>query len=184
MIAADRVAAILLAAGGSSRFGPADKLHAALDGRPLVTHAAATIAALGFGTAIAVCARETAPLLAGFDIVINDAPERGQSHSIRLGVARALARDVDAVLIALGDMPFVTAGHLRGLLAAKGAIVASSLAGLTMPPALFSRDAAVGLLALYGDTGARALLGNAVTVSGDAATLRDIDRPSDLSSGA
>lgn len=180
MIAAERVAAVLLAAGGSARFGPEDKLHAELDGRPLVTHAAATIANFGFGARVAVCARATAPLLAGFDIVINDAPEQGQSHSIRLGVARALQCDVDAVLIMLGDMPFIPASHLRALLASDGAIIASSRDGQAMPPALFSRDAARELLALEGDCGARALLRGAVLVPGDAAMLADIDRPSDL----
>lgn len=180
MIAADRAAAILLAAGGSTRFGPEDKLHAELDGRPLVTHAAAMISAFGFGARVAVCARATAPLLAGFDIVINDAPERGQSHSIRLGVARALECDVDAVLVMLGDMPFIPASHLRALLAADGAIIASSLGGQAMPPVLFSRDAASELLVLQGDRGARGLLRGAVLVPGDVAMLADIDRPSDL----
>ncbi|MBY8823956.1 nucleotidyltransferase family protein [Sphingomonas colocasiae] len=180
MIAADRVAAILLAAGGSARFGPADKLHAELDGRPLVTHAAALIAGFGFGGLVAVCARTTVTLLPGFDIVINDASERGQSHSIRLGVAHALEQDVDAVLVMLGDMPFVPASHLRALLASDGAIIASSLDGQAMPPALFSRDAARALLALEGDRGARGLLRGAVLVPGDAAMLADIDRPSDL----
>lgn len=180
MIAADRVAAILLAAGGSTRFGPEDKLNVQLGGRPLVMHAAATLADIGFGAVVAVCARATTPLFAGFDIVINDAPERGQAHSIQLGVANALERDVDAVLIALGDMPFITAAHLRRLLEWDGEMVASSLDGQAMPPALFSRRAACDLLMLDGDTGARGLLRNAILVPGDAAMLADIDRPSDL----
>src|SRR5690606_18755490 len=74
MIVADRVAAVLLAAGQSTRFGAADKLHADLGGRPLVTHVAATLRQLGFGALIAVCGPTTAPMLDGFDIVRNDAP--------------------------------------------------------------------------------------------------------------
>jgi len=180
MIAADRVAAVLLAAGQSTRFGAADKLHADLDGRPLVTHAATTLRAVGFGALIAVCGPATAPMLDGFDVVINDAPGEGQARSIRLGVAHALTCDVDAVLVALGDMPFVTEAHLRALLAADGDMAASALDGQAMPPALFSRAAAAHLLTLHGDQGARALLTAAVLVSGDVAMLADIDRPSDL----
>ncbi len=180
MIAADRVAALLLAAGGSTRFGAADKLHADLAGRPLVTHAASTLSGLGFGALIAVCGSVTAPLLDGFDIVINDTPAQGQSRSIRLGVACALECDVDAVLVMLGDMPFVPASHLHALLAADGACVASARDGQAMPPALFSRAMALELLALEGDRGARALLAGAVLVPADGAMLADIDRPADL----
>lgn len=180
MIAADRVAAVLLAAGQSARFGAADKLHADLAGRPVVTHAAETLRQLGFGALIGVCGPTIAPLLDGFDIVRNDAPGAGQSRSIRLGVARALACDVDAVLVVLGDMPFVTAAHLRALLAADGDMVASSRDGQTMPPALFLRDRAGALLELDGDRGAGPLLAGATRVVGDAAMLADVDRPTDL----
>ncbi len=180
MIAADRVAAVLLAAGASSRFGPANKLHADLGGRPLVTHAATTLRAVGFGGLIAVCGPATAPMLDGFDVVINDAPGEGQARSIRLGVAHALTFDVDAVLVALGDMPFVTEAHLRALLAADGDMAASALDGQAMPPALFSRTRAQALLGLEGGRGAGRLLADATLVPGDAALLADIDRPSDL----
>jgi len=180
MIAADRVASVLLAAGASTRFGPADKLHADLRGRPLVMHAATTLRTIGFGALIAVCGPETVSLLDGFKIVVNDAPGEGQARSIRLGVAHALEHDVDAVLVALGDMPFVTATHLRALLAADGEMVASALDGQVMPPALFRRDRATALLALHGDRGAGSLLAGATLVGGDAAMLADIDLPSDL----
>jgi len=180
MIAADRVAAVLLAAGASRRFGAADKLHADLEGRPLVMHAAATLRTMGFGALVAVCGPATAPLLDGFEVVINDMPDDGQARSVRLGVERALVHDVDAVLVALGDMPFVTPAHLHALLAADGDRVASSLDGQAMPPALFRRDRARALLGLDGDRGGGRLLTGATLVAGDAMLLADIDRPSDL----
>ena len=47
MIAAEHVAAVLLAAGESRRFGAANKLLADLRGQPLVLHIAARLARLG-----------------------------------------------------------------------------------------------------------------------------------------
>src|SRR3546814_5261068 len=68
MIAADRVAALLLAAGESRRFGSADKLAAPLGDRMLAAHAAQVIADGGFGASIAVCragGERTIDLVAG-----------------------------------------------------------------------------------------------------------------------
>lgn len=186
MIAAERVAAVLLAAGRSERFGATDKLMAAFDGKPLVAHAAGMLGAIGFGARMAVCGRseESAALLGGlgFEIIVNDAPEAGQSRSIALGVTRALAGACDAVLICLGDMPGVTTGHVEALLDRfdPAEIIASSCDGQAMPPVLFSRERAGALLALDGDRGARGLLSGAALVPADANLLSDIDRPEQM----
>src|SRR3546814_9977731 len=87
----------------------------------LAAHAAQVIADGGFGASIAVCragGERTIDLVAGlgFAVVINEASIRGMSRSLALGVSRAADCDVDAVLVCLADMPFINAGHLRGLL--------------------------------------------------------------------
>ena len=76
----------------------------------------------------------------GYRIVHNDDPAAGMSRSLRLGVEAACESGADAVLIALADMPKVTATHIYRLLdGAEGpdAIVASSDGEIPRPPVLF-----------------------------------------------
>lgn len=187
MIAADRVGAILLAAGESRRFGEADKLLADLDGRPLARHVAERLAGLGLGALIAICSNDdVAELLAdaGFMIVRNDMPSKGLSRSLALGVTAAATLDIDAALLCLADMPDATASHLRALLTAfdaeRAPIVASELRGEPMPPALFGKAHFPALRAQTGDRGARDLLHLAMRVPATPATLADVDTPEDL----
>ncbi|MCW6532154.1 nucleotidyltransferase family protein [Sphingomonas sp. MMSM20] len=186
MIAAERVGALLLAAGESRRFGAADKLLAELRGQPLVRHVAERLAGLGFGARIAVCSDDRVAALlddSGFHVLRNDAPGRGLSHSLALGIG-ALPETVDAALICLGDMPNVAATHVGALLArfdpAHAPIVASDRAGQPMPPALFGRSSFADLRARTGDRGARDLLATAARVPAAAGWLADIDTPADL----
>jgi molybdenum cofactor cytidylyltransferase len=184
MIRAERVAAVLLAAGRSTRFGEADKLSTLLDGVPLGLHAARTLAGLPFGRLIAVTGAGSPDYAAhGFAVVHNPAPEEGLSGSLRLGIAAAgAAGDADAVLVALADMPLVEHAHLERLLerfAGDGSIVAS-LGTTRSPPALFGRDWFKRLAALDGDRGAGAYLREADLVSCDPRMLTDIDTLADL----
>jgi len=186
MIAAERVAALLLAAGESRRFGAANKLLADLRGQPLVIHVATRLARLGLGARVAVCSDDRVAALlddAGFRIVRNAAPERGLSQSLALGIG-ALPEDVDAALVCLGDMPDVPDTHVQALLARfdgdTAPVVASALGGHPMPPALFGKSLFPALRARTGDRGARDLLAAAERVPASADWLADIDAPSDL----
>jgi molybdenum cofactor cytidylyltransferase len=183
------IAAVVPAAGLSRRFG-ADKLLAELSGRPLAAHIADTLAGMGLGHLIAVCPRGNparARLFAerGFEIVWNDAPQRGLGHSVALGAARAQALGAMAVLVCLADMPNVTREHIEGLLAAEneGETLATEVDGIRMPPALFPHSALLHLVALTGEEGAKALLAQARTIRGDATLVRDIDTRADLPPG-
>jgi len=187
MIDPAEIAVVLLAAGQSERFG-SDKLLVPLQGIPVALHAAARLAAMGTGWRFAVC-REASPLAAeldalGFDVVVNPDPARGLSSSLALGVERAELVGAKAVLVALADMPFVSAGHLAALLASfdpvTAPVVASERAGVPMPPALFSRNVFDDLRASKGDQGARDLLRRAARVAADPHELADIDRPEDI----
>ncbi|MBW8295302.1 nucleotidyltransferase family protein [Sphingopyxis sp.] len=181
------VAVLLLAAGQSGRFG-SDKLLAPLGGAPVALHAARRLAELGTGWKIAVC-REASPLnrdlgALGFDIVVNPEPSRGLSSSLALGIERADTVGARAVLVALGDMPFVSPAHFAALVAAfdpvTAPIVASDRAGVAMPPALFDKTVFADLRKGEGDEGARALIRRAALVAADPNELADIDRPDDI----
>lgn len=180
MIEAAKVAAVLLAAGRSSRFGAEDKLLAGLAGKPLARHAAETLASLGFGALIVVARPALAHLFPGFELVANERPEEGQSRSIRLGIEAAERAGAATILIALADMPFVGADHYRRLLAVHDRVTASTAGGAPMPPALFDCACFSELMSLTGDMGARSLLGDAVLVEAPTRELRDIDAPADL----
>jgi len=189
MVEAANIAAILLAAGTSQRFGAEDKLLTLLAGEPLALHAARRIVELAPGRRIAVC-HDGRGMLAqqlaaqGFEIVVNPHPERGLSQSLACGIAKAALGPEGAALVCLADMPFLSAGHLRNLLArfdpSAAPVVASTNGVATMPPALFDRALFEKLQGGEGDRGGKALLTDAALVHARADELLDIDRPDDL----
>lgn len=188
MIDASNVAIVLLAAGGSRRFGSNDKLLGKIDGEPMAVCTARTLAALAPARLIGVCKRkgELARALEaiGFDIVLNPAEDLGLSRSLTLGIQAAARTEQAAALVCLADMPFVSVGHLHTLLtrfdASTAPIVASTNGEAAMPPALFARSLFGRLEASSGDRGARPLLNDALLIPAAPEELRDIDRPSDL----
>lgn len=184
MIDAENVTLILLAAGRSQRFGKADKLMAPYLGQPLGMHVVVALEAVPFRERIAVVS-DTALDLAGcgYRIVANDDPAAGLGRSLRLGVRAALEEGAQSVLIALADMPKVTATHIYRLLdRAEGpeAIVASSDGVDPRPPALFGCAHLDALLTAQGDMGARELVKRGHHVVTNPAELTDVDTPDDL----
>lgn len=189
MVESANIAAILLAAGTSQRFGAENKLLASLDGEPLALHAARRIGELAPGRRIAVCPDDHGMLARhlaaeGFEIVVNPHPERGLSQSLARGIAEAALGPQVAALICLADMPFVSTGHLRELLAhfdpSTAPVVATTNGAATMPPALFARALFEKLRGGEGDRGGKALFAEATLVRASADELVDIDRPGDL----
>lgn len=189
MIEAGDICAILLAAGGSRRFGTDDKLLAEVAGEPLAFHAAALLTEMRAGRRIAVCADDDGPLAQrlaaqGFEIVANPDADLGMSRSLACGIAAAARGRHSAALICLADMPFVPLSHLTELLARfdplHSPIIASTNGEAAMPPALFARSLFDRLQAGEGDRGGKALLADAVLVPTDAGSLADIDRPEDI----
>lgn len=176
-----KVAALLLAAGRSTRFGR-DKLAASLHGLPLGLHAARTLLELPFAAHIVVT-RPSGPCWPGFETIENGRPEKGMAHSIGLGLRAARDAGAEAVVIALADMPFVPPEHFRRLLSlcrGADALVASSDGARRSPPALFGSRWFAALENLTGDRGARDLLDQAEAVLTDPRSLADIDRPEDI----
>lgn len=180
------VAAVLLAAGLSRRFGDQDKLRVLLNGIPLGLHAARTLASLQIDHRIVV----TGPAAMDwqdFTPVINEQQEAGIGRSLALGVRSARERGAGAVLVALADMPFVSRRHfvaLLGAYAGPDSIVATRHAARRMPPAVFGSAWFADLANLDGDVGAKHLLADARTLETDPAELIDIDSSADLTAAA
>lgn len=184
MIRAERTALVLLAAGRSRRFGDVDKLTVPWLGRPLGLHVVVALETVPFCTRIGVVADTALDLAScGYSVVTNDDPAAGLGRSLRLGVEAAAQHDPDAVVIALADMPRVTATQIYRLLDdADGdeAIVASSDGVVPRPPVLFGRAHFPALLAAQGDMGARDLVRRGHHIVVPPAELIDIDTPEDL----
>ncbi|SEM80002.1 molybdenum cofactor cytidylyltransferase [Sphingomonas gellani] len=175
----ERSALILLAAGRSSRFGAGcNKLEQDLHGLPLGLHAARVLASLPFAVRVAVVAGHDLDLSAyGFQVIRNHDPAAGMARSIRLGVETAERQGVEAVVVALADMPCVTAAHVERLFEAadRAGVVASSDGDSASPPALFGRAHFASLRGLSGDIGARDLIRAARHVMARPAELVDVD---------
>ncbi len=180
------LACVYLAAGEGRRFG-GGKLEAEISGKMMGLHMAERLADLGFSRLLAVSNAANArlnPALAalGFDLLVNPDPAAGQAQSIRLALQALASVETAGILVALADMPFVTAEHLDGLVKAFDGEqpVCSGHDGRRMPPAIFPQRMCPALQRLSGDQGARNLLSGAVLVEANAAMLADIDRPEDL----
>jgi len=185
------LSALILAAGLSRRAGPANKLLADIDGRPMVRRVAETAIAAGFAPVVAVTgfeADKVSDALAALpiEIAVNPEFEEGMAASIRAGI-RALPAEVAGVLICLGDMPWVSADTLIGLAArfapAEGRSICRPVYdGRPGNPVLFARRYFPELLDLAGDRGAKAVLQAHVgdvcdCPVDDPGVLRDLDKP-------
>lgn len=175
---------VLLAAGRSTRFGDGNKLDEDFLGRPLGLHVAVALEDMPFQERIVVrddCGIDYAGH--GYRVMQNPDPTQGMASSLRIGVACAKEQGAAAVLVALADMPRVTAAHIYRMFDATdglGSVVASSDGNDAKPPALFGRDRFDALLALTGALGARDMIKAGRHVVTADTELIDIDTPADL----
>ena len=184
MLAPQDCALVLLAAGRSLRFGDADKLREPFLGQPLAFHVVTALADIPFKARFAVVSATDLDFAGrGYSVVYNPVPGEGMASSLKLGVAAARDIGCAGVVVALADMPRVTASHIYRLLeAATGldAVVASSNGIHPTPPAVFGAGRFDSLLTLDGDAGARTLIRAGRHVIAPDAELLDVDRPEDL----
>ncbi len=183
-------AALVLAAGKSTRMAPYNKLLVAdRGGKPMVARVVDNILSSSARPVFVVTGHRGADIrdaLGGRPVTFVDAPdyEQGLSASLKSGIA-ALPAEVAAVLVCLGDMPLVTGRMLDRLVDAwdpdegRG-IVVPVHQGRAGNPILWSRAFFPEILELSGDSGARALLKRheeqvAEVDIGDDAVLRDFD---------
>jgi molybdenum cofactor cytidylyltransferase len=188
------VAALVLAAGRSSRMGGPNKLLAEIRGRPLVRIVVDEVLRSRARPVIVVTGHERERVeaaLAGLpvDFVHNPKFADGLGTSLKTGVA-AVPAQADGVIVCLGDMPQVDAALIDRLVGAldpgKGALIAlPTIDGQRGNPVVWSRRFFADLMAVEGDVGARYLIGRyaeavvEVPLTGNAA-LTDIDTPEAL----
>ncbi len=187
-----KTAIVLVASGLSRRFGRHDKMLAQLGGQPLVEHAAQAITSLHPITRVAVCPANKPAigerLIDRFVIAVNKKPKDGLGHSIALGAQVALQFKPNAILVCMGDMPFVEPWLLDALtrrLAEDGAdIVHAGANNSPHPPTVFGRNCFERLASLDGDDGAKSLMRasdlRVVAYSAPAPVLLDVDTRDDL----
>lgn len=196
-----RVEIVVLAAGRSRRFGEADKLLAPFDGEPLIVRTVRRVARVQMadheaGVTVVVDdtngsvakALRTAGLDPPLTIVVNERADDGMGTSIAAGIA-SLASITGAVVVVPGDMPFVSAGLIKALIAAFVADGGTRPAypvladGTQANPVIWPRAYFGKLAALTGDKGGKGLLATqscCTIVLKDDQLASDVDTPDDL----
>lgn len=184
-------AILVLAAGGSRRLGRPKQL-VNWRGQPLVRHAAETARVAGLGPVIGVlgaAAAECREALDGLDVTVVENPDwaDGMGGSIATGMRVLMERgEIDAVIITLCDMPFLTEQVFQRLehvgrqnIHGRVATCHDEAAG---PPAWFSRAWFPALAGLVGQDGARGLFQNGGELERIAfpEAKVDLDTPFDL----
>ncbi|WP_299809272.1 molybdopterin-binding/glycosyltransferase family 2 protein [uncultured Roseibium sp.] len=162
-----KIAALVLAAGKSSRMGGPNKLLAELDGKPLVRHVAEAATGAGLSQVVLVTghlADAVGGAVSDLSLEVAHNPDfaDGMAASIRTGM-NALSPDTDAVIILLGDMPRIDTGILQRLIAAyrqndTGLIVTATADGKRGNPVLWDKSFFEALKSLSGDVGARHII--------------------------
>lgn len=176
------VAAVVLAAGGSTRLGSAKQL-VRLHGETLLDRAVRVAREAGCAPVVVVLGARAEEIqrvcsLDGTTVVLNTSWQEGMGSSVRVGIA-ALPSDTCAAVVLACDQPAVTAAHLRALVAREEDVVASCYAGRRGVPACFRAAIFADLLELRGDQGARALIQKATAIDLPDGEL-DIDTPETL----
>jgi molybdenum cofactor cytidylyltransferase len=185
-------AGIILAAGGSKRFGQA-KMLLPWRGKPLVRHAAETALAAGLDPVVVISGAEAEGVrlaLTGLDVRFAENPDwaSGQSTSVRRGI-ESVGDEAGSAVFLLADQPFATPGLLLELIKAHqrtlSPVIAPRVEGRRANPVLFDRDTFADLAQLSGDTGGRAIFdryGVEYLDWDDPKLLLDVDTPDDYHS--
>ncbi len=158
------IAGIVLAAGGSSRFGEPKQLLL-WRGKPLVWHVAHKALQADLSPVLVVAGEHLSKMRAildGLPVSLIHNPDwcQGQSSSVRAGV-KAVPPSGTGALILLADQPQVPVALIRKLVRAhastEAAIVAPRVQGQRANPVLWHRRTFSALTALQGDVGGRVL---------------------------
>lgn len=177
-----QIAAVILAAGASTRYG-SPKQAARIGERTMLEAVVAVADAAGLHPVIAVVPSSVAVPRNALSVT-NDDPAAGMSQSLRLGLA-AVPPDADAAVILLGDQPTVDPSVIGRLLSDEGArpVVAAHAEGRIGPPVLIRRAAFWLADETVGDTGLAAVLARHPDLVSSVEVGEhppDVDTPKDL----
>jgi len=189
----DRVAAVLLAAGASRRYG-GPKMLAEVDGEPLVRRVARSFLEAGFGEVAVVLAPGADAIAAALDglgvlVAVNPRPGDGMLSSAQAGLS-ALSSGCGRIALSPADLPGLTATVLRRVLGnlpppAAGQVAVPECGGrrghpLVLPaslvPRVLSWEPARRLSDLLGEEDVEVV----ALASFGPEVLRDVDVPADL----
>jgi len=185
----ERIAGIVLAAGGSSRFGEPKQL---LDwfGEPLVKFVAEKVKSAGCNTVVVITGADHDSVSQSLrdlqvEVVCNTNWQVGQSASVRTAI-QSLPGDIGAAIFHLVDQPLIPV-ELISALRKKHArnpssIIQPVIDGKPANPVLFDRRVFTDLEELEGDVGGRALFDKYQPSSipwDDPLSQMDVDTPED-----
>lgn len=191
------VAAIILAAGESTRMGRPKALLPDPQGRPFVVRLVDTFTAAGLSHIIVVAGSQAAAISDVLDaaapritpvVVTNPNPARGQVSSLWVGLDEAERAGAEAVLVTLVDIPMVRAETVDRILSAwheqRASIVRPAFGSRHGHPVLFAKSVFAELRSAPLDEGARAVVHahtpDVVDVDvSDEGCVTDIDTPAD-----
>jgi molybdenum cofactor cytidylyltransferase len=182
------IGGLVLAAGAATRFGSAKQL-ADLEGRPLLEHSILAMVASPVGRVVVVLGSGAEEVLSsvnmhGADAVVCERWSEGQSASLASGLAELSG--CEAVVVTLGDQPFVAPNAIRRVIAARGegaAAVRATYNGEPGHPVLLERRLFERMRDVTGDHGARNLLISMQTREvpcDDLGGGQDVDTPAQL----
>ncbi len=160
-----RIAAIILAAGRSSRMD-AHKLLLPLAGRPLIAHSVSAACASQARPVLLMLGRSAAEVEAAlkpgpYSAVVNPRYTEGMGTTLALAIS-CLSADVIGAIILLGDQPLMTTAAIDAVLSAarqnSDRIVMGQYANEASHPVYLPRRVFGHVAALTGDTGARSII--------------------------
>jgi CTP:molybdopterin cytidylyltransferase MocA len=179
-------AAVVLAAGGSSRFeGRTSKLLAPFRGRPLVLWAVGAALGAELDEAVVVSGAVDLSAVVPTDVTLlhNDAWASGLATSLRVGLDWCERQGHDAVVVGLGDQPLVPTEAWRAVATSTATPIAvATYAGQRRNPVKLDRSV-WPLVPVAGDEGARVVMAMQPALVGEVACPgdpADVDTVEDL----
>ena len=171
------IGCIVMAAGNASRFGD-NKLAAVVDGKTLIERALDAVPSEQFSRVVVVTQYDEIESLArerGFDVIRNQHPDWGISHTISLGT-HELENDCDAICYMVSDQPLLRRESIAGAVdffrENSDHIVGLAHDGTRGNPCIFPRKFYDELIALREDRGGNTV----IRAHEDALRLYEVDK--------
>ncbi len=185
----ERVAGIILAAGGSERYGK-PKILLDWKGETFIRRVAKIAIEAGLSPLVVVAGAVIDPLFTALEdlpvnIIVNERWQEGQSTSVKAALQH-LPKSVGAAVFMLADQPHIPLALIKALIEKHAntlaAVIAPCVAGERANPVLWDADTFASFAELSGDTGGRALMERYPLTClkwDDPAILLDVDTPAD-----